>query len=138
MPRPRPSLYIHRGYIQRSTETRDAKGATSVTWATVINTKCRIQPLSAAQRVEAQKVGKETTHRFYANTIVPSVSGATRIPDIIKGTQAAQQSRHRVKFTAERGHARYYEIEGVRDIDEWNQFTTIDLRERDDAYWNEA
>jgi len=136
VPQPRIYLYIHRGYIQRSTESRDVKGATTVTWSGVINVRCRIQPLTSQQRVEAEKVGKETTHKMYANTVVPGVSGATRIPDIIKGTQAAQQARHRVKFTAERGHTRYYEIDGVRDIDEWNQFTTLDLIERDDAYWN--
>ena len=101
-------LMIHKAAVQRSTfgATTFSSGGTKA-WATVnASLPCRIQPLSASERIEFSRPQQEVTHRMY-------VAGSVDIT-----------AADRISFGG-----RTFNIVGVRNIDEWNRLTTIDLFE---------
>lgn len=136
------NLLVSRCNIQAETESKDAKGHVTVTWANVVTRmRCRFNPLRGTEHLKHKGAGRETTHRFYCETRistgggVKAASSATTIPDLIKGTQASQNPRHRIVAVLA-GTKRYFQIEAPTDTDEIQFLTVIDLIERDSAYPN--
>lgn len=137
------NLLVSRADIESATESTDTKGRVTVTWGKVaIRLRCRFNALQGTERNEYQKAGRDTTHRIYFETRIPSGGGvvagsATTVPDLIKGSQASQNPRHRIVATLA-GTTRYFQIETPFDTDEIQKLTVIDAVEREDAWFNDA
>ncbi len=137
------NLLISRADIESATESTDTKGRVTVAWGKVaIRLRCRFNPLKGMERARYMAAGRETTHRTYFETRIPSGGGvgagtARTLPGLIKGTQSSQNPRHRIVATLA-GTKRYFQIETPFDTDEIQKLTVIDAIEREDAYWNDA
>ena len=73
----------HRVQIQFATETRDAMGGVTRTWATVATRWAQIRPLSGNERVTAMQVSELVTHRV----ILRYYSGLTTSHRVLLGSR---------------------------------------------------
>ncbi len=136
-------LFPSRVSIQRVSMSKDSKGNPVPTFATVVpSLKCRIRPLTSEQKLEHQKVARETSHTLYCQTKIATGGGSgssatseKTIPDLLKGTQSDHNDRHRICETAN-GATTYYEVDGQFDVNKVGVYTMLDLIEREDAWWN--
>ena len=99
------SLMIHTVTVRRLTRTFDATdGGWTEAWANeALNVSCRIQPLSAKEVAEQQSVNSEINCRIY---FLPAADVLFE-DRLIHGVDTI-------------------EVVGVRDIDRWARFTTVD------------
>lgn len=103
------SLCIHTIDIQVNTGVNDGAGNVVESWANeTTGVKARIQPLSADEREGTWK-GEPTTitHRIYIAAAGTTIDEARRI--VYDG--------------------RYFNVMGVRDLDEWGKFLAVDCEE---------
>lgn len=136
-------LFPHRVSIQRVSFTKGSKGKKTPTFATVVpSLKCRIRPLTSDEKLEHQKLGRETSDKMYCQTKIPAGGGSgasttseRTIPSLIKGTQADHNKRHRVKLV-DNGVTTYYSVDGQYDVNKVGVYTVLDMTEREDAWWN--
>ena len=110
------SLSIHTITVQENTAVSDGKGGTPDSWVNKhVDIRARIQPLatpaSAAERSQWGGTPSIITHRIY----VPDAS-----LEILESDRIVFGSR-------------IFDIQTVRDIDEWGRFLTIDAREIKDG-----
>ena len=102
------SLCIHTITVQRNAAVADGKGGTPDDWTDKhIGIKARIQPTSASERAQWGGTPTMITHRIYVSDTTLEILEKDRI---LYGT-------------------RVFDVEGVRDIDEWGRFLTIEARE---------
>ena len=102
------NLMVHTAQVQRATFAAGTfSTAQTKTWTTVFaNVPCRIQPLSARERLEFDRPQEAISHRMYHAGALAVTAG------------------DRVMFGT-----RTFNVVGVRNIDELNRLTTIDLLE---------
>lgn len=60
----RAGMLRRRISIAKKTGTRDAFGAVSDSWTTVLNTFASVEPVSDRERIEAESVFADRTHRI--------------------------------------------------------------------------
>ena len=102
------SLCIHTVSVREKTSAPDRKGGNPFTWTDkYADINVRIQPLSANETTEWKGVPTIITHRIYDHDATHDID-ETMI--IVFGT-------------------REFNVIGVRNIDEWDRFLTIDARE---------
>lgn len=61
------SLMVHTATVKLERDTTGPSGAGKVEEVTVATIRCRIQPVSALQRVQYLKSGMDVTHRMYCD-----------------------------------------------------------------------
>lgn len=136
-------LFPSRVSIQRVSMSKGSKGNPTPTFATVVpSLKCRIRPMDSDEKLEHLKVQRTTTHKLYCQTKIASGGGSgasttseKTIPDLIKGTQANHNDRHRICHV-DNGVTAYYAVDGQYDVNKVGVYTILDMTEREDAWWN--
>ena len=96
--------------IQSATETRDAAGGVTKTWADVSDRWAEVKPISGREYLNADRVRADITHVI----VIRNYSGLT--------------SKHRIKFT-DNGSTRYFNIESVRDMEERDRMMQLFCKE---------
>lgn len=102
------SLCIHTITVQENNAVADGRGGMPDNWIDKhVDIAARIQPLSADERAQWGGIPSLITHRIYVGDASLEILESDRI--VYDG--------------------RLFDIQGVRDIDEWGRFLTIDARE---------
>lgn len=105
------SLCIHTVTIQQNVAVPDGRGGAPDSWTDLYtDVRCRIQPLSGDERTQWGGTPALITHRIYFHDTSLAITNAMQI---VYGT-------------------RRFDVEVVRDIDEWGRFLTIDAREEEE------
>ena len=103
--------------VERATVTKDAMGGQIKTWAPVLRTKCRLQPLSASESIRHSKDESVVTHKAYFPG-TPNIQPGDRIPITAKPIATETD---------------YLYVTGVRNINYLDQFLTVELEKRDQS-----
>lgn len=98
----------HRIVIQSTTQTRDAVGGITDSWATHVSAWASVEPMQVGSRewLDAQKIAAEVTHRVrmrWQDGITPKmrISWDSRLFDILQVLNRQERSREAVLLVKE-------------------------------------
>jgi len=102
----KPGTFRHTIIIERGVKTPDGSGGNTIVWGTIKTLRAKISPISGRERVYAQRLEADTTHRImlrYTPGILPS---------------------DRINF-----NGRYFQIRALLNLEEANRFLEISAEE---------
>ncbi len=102
-------LYIHVANIETPVKASDNYLTSSTAWLRIVNrVKGRMRPLTGREAMIAAQTAERITHRYYCDS--------KHITDVVGGNRLVFDGRN-------------FAIKAVRNIDEMNVFSVIDLEE---------
>ena len=102
----KPGMFKHTIIIERATRTPIGGGSNSVVWNTHITLRSKITPLSGRERMYAQRLEADTTHRILFRYVA----------DLLESD--------RINF-----NGRYFNIKSILNLEEANRYLELSAEE---------